>query len=237
MVAIYEVAWRLSAVGLTATNAVASVFYPRFAEAVDRENHHEIKQYTGNLFFYISVLMIALLAGALAIGTDLVTIIYGTSYAAAYLPLVVLLAGRIPYSLARILVQLGYSYNIDRGVARASLSAALLNAVVNFVLISWTGIVGAAISSLISYIVLAGLLFQLLADRAGYPKFKQLLAGVVASGVMFVAVKSLSNMVPSNIVSLISLVIVGGAIFAIVLVALSRTVRSDLFDIVKMVRG
>ncbi|ACV11298.1 polysaccharide biosynthesis protein [Halorhabdus utahensis DSM 12940] len=237
MVAIYEVAWRLSAVGLTATNAVASVFYPRFAEAVDRENHHEIQRCTGKLFFYISVLMVAPLAGALAIGTDLVTIIFGTSYAAAYLPLVVLLAGRIPYSLSRILVQLGYSYNIDKGVARASLSAAVLNAVVNLFLISWIGIVGAAISSLISYIVLAMLLFQLLADRVGYPKFKQLFAGVVASGVMFVAVKLLSKMVPSNIVSLISLVIVGGAIFAIVLVALNRTVRSDLFDIVEMIKG
>ncbi|TKX35073.1 hypothetical protein EXE51_16235 [Halorubrum sp. CGM5_25_10-8B] len=237
MVAIYEVAWRFSAIGLTVTNAVVSVFYPRFAEAVDHENHHEIQRYTGNLFFYISVLMIALFAGALAIGTDLVTIIYGTSYATAYLPLVVLLAGRVPYSLSRILVQLGYSYNIDRGIAHASLSAALLNAVANLILISWIGIVGAAISSLLSYIVLAVLLFQLLSDRVGYPKFKQLFAGVVASGVMFVAVKLLSKIVPPNLVSLILLVFVGGSIFVIVLVTLSRTVRSDLFDMVDIFRG
>ena len=235
MVAIYEVAWRFSAVGLTITNAVTSVFYPRFAEAVDRKDHQGIQRYTGTIFFYVSALMIALLAGALAIGDNLVTIIYGTGYAAAYLPLVVLLAGRIPYSLSRILVQLGYSYNIDRGIARASLSAGVLNAVVNLFLISWIGIVGAAISSFLSYIIFSVLLFQLLSDRVGYPKLTQLIAGVVASGVMFVTVNLLSKTDPSNLVSLISLVIVGGAVFAIVLIALSQTVRSDLFDIVEMV--
>lgn len=228
MVAIYEVAWRLSAVGLVVTNAVSSVLYPRFAQAVTSGDHHEVRRYANKAFFYVSMPMIALFAGALALGTDLVTIIYGFEYAGAYLPLLVLLIGRFPYSLSRILFQLGYSYNIDRAVTIASVTAAVLNGIANILLIAWVGIVGAAIASLLSYAVLALLMFNQLSDRIGHPKIRQFAPGIAAAGIMAASVKILSVMASLSLKSLVLLVLIGAILFGGSLILLSPIVKADI---------
>lgn len=227
-VAIYEVAWRLSATGVSVTNAVTSVLYPRFAEAVDKENHTQITRYTHKALFYVSAPMIALLAGAAALGSDLITILYGSEYSVAYIPLLILLAGRISYSFSRISTVLGFSYNLDRGVTIASFGAAVLNASVNLFLIPFVGIVGAAIGSFLSYTALAASLFYLLSDHVEYPRPMQFAPSVAASIVMLLSVHALSASLQPDISNLLLLVSLGGVVFAVVLLLVSPEVRSDL---------
>ncbi|WP_135303782.1 lipopolysaccharide biosynthesis protein [Haloarcula amylovorans] len=227
-VAVYEVAWRLSAVGLMVTNAVTSVLYPRFAQAASAGDRAAINRYANRAFFYVSSPMVALVAGALALGPMLVTALYGTNYADAYLPLVVLLVGRLPYSLARITTMLSYSYNFDTGVAKASIAAALVNAGLNVALIPTIGITGAALGSLVSYTVLAVLLFELVSDRVDRPQFAQFLPSIAAAGVMFGSVSVLAELLPETVPGLLTLVAVGAVLFSGTLLASSPTLRTDI---------
>lgn len=227
-VALYEIAWRLSAVGLLVTNPIVSVLYPRFAEAVGSENHDEIRAYVQKALSYLSGPMIALFAGAVALGPKLVTVLYGAAYAGAYVPLLVLLAGRLPYSFARITTVVSYSYDRDRGVTRVSVAAGVLNAVVNALLIPIIGIVGAAVGSLLSFTVLAIFLFRLVADRVRYPSATQFAPSVVAAGVMLVVVRLVTGRLPGSLLSLLGSVALGGALFAVVFVLVSPDVKSDI---------
>lgn len=231
-VALYEVAWRLSAVGSLVTNPIVSVLYPRFAEVVGAENHDEIRAYVQKALFYLSAPMIALLAGAVALGPELVTVLYGAAYAGAYVPLLVLLAGRLPYSFARITTMVSYSYDRDRGVTSASVAAGLLNAAVNALLIPLIGIVGAAVGSLLSFSVLVLLLFRLVADRVRYPSVTQFAPSVVAAGVMLVVVRLVAGRLPATLPSLLGSVALGGALFAAVFVLVSPGVKSDVSTLV-----
>lgn len=228
VVAVYEVAWRLSAVGLLVTNGVASVLYPRFAEAASADNRAAINRYANRAFFYVSSPMVALVAGALALGPALITALYGADYVGAFLPLLVLLIGRLPYSLARITTMLSYSYNLDTGVAKASITAALVNAGLNVVLIPLIGITGAALGSLLSYTVLAVLLFGLVSNRVDYPQFTQFLPSIVAAGVMFGFISSLVDLLPTTPPVIVALVAVGATLFSGTLLVSSPAVRADL---------
>ncbi|WP_161972932.1 oligosaccharide flippase family protein [Halostella pelagica] len=231
-VALYEVAWRLSAVGLLVTNPIVSVLYPRFAEAVQAENHDGIRAYVQKALFYLSAPMIALFVGAVALGPELVTVLYGAAYADAYVPLLVLLAGRLPYSFARITTVVSYSYDRDRGVTSASVAAGLLNAVVNALLIPIVGIVGAAVGCLLSFTVLALLLFRQVADRVRYPSVTEFAPSVFAAGVMLVAVRLVADRLPATLPSLLASVALGGALFATVFVLVSPGVKSDVSSLI-----
>ncbi len=227
-VAVYEVAWRLSAVGLIVTNALASVLYPRFADAVAAGDRDIVRRYAQRAFFYVSAPMLGLFAGALALGPELVTLVYGGAYGAAFLPLLVLLAGRFPYSLSRITTMLSYSYDFDSGVTKASVSAALINAGANVALISLFGLVGAAVGSLLSYTVLTVFLFDLVSDQIDYPQPGQFVPAVLAAGVMLGCVRLLATMLPATLPALGLLVATGAVLFLGVLVALSPMVRADV---------
>ncbi|WP_277542852.1 lipopolysaccharide biosynthesis protein [Haloarcula laminariae] len=231
-VALYEIAWRLSAVGLLVTNPVVSVLYPRFAAAVDAGNHGEIRAVVRTAVVYLSAPMLALFAGAVAVGPDLITVLYGRGYAGAYVPLVVLLAGRLPYSLYRLMTVLSYSYDRDRGVTRASLAAGLLNAVVNVLLIPLIGILGAAVASVVSFAVLAVLLFRLVADRMHYPSVGQSIPSVIAAAVMFVAVRLVGRVLPTTLLSVLATVVIGATLFTAVFVLVSPALRRDLMTLV-----
>ncbi|WP_324665345.1 oligosaccharide flippase family protein [Haloarcula sediminis] len=231
-VALYEIAWRLSAVGLLVTNPVVSVLYPRFAEAAGAENHGEIGAYAKKAVFYLSAPMIALFAGAVALGPELVTVLYGVDYAGAFVPLLVLLAGRLPYSVARITTVVSYSYDRDRGVTTASVGAGLFNGLVNALLIPLVGIVGAAVGSLLSFTLLALLLFRLVADRVPYPSVTQFAPSVVAAGVMLIAVRVVAVRLPATLPSLLGSVALGGALFVAVFVLVSPRAKSDVRSLV-----
>jgi O-antigen/teichoic acid export membrane protein len=226
-VAVYEVAWRLSAVGLIVTNGATSVLYPRFAEAAEANDDRLINHYAQRAFFYVGTPMVALTAGTLAIGPEVVSIVYGANYATAYLPLVVLFVGRFPYSLSRITTVLSYSYNLDRGVTRASISAALLNAAANAVLIPFVGIVGAALGSLLSYTVMAALLFRLISDRVDAPSPRQFFPSVGAAVVMLICIRPLATLLPGTLPMLGVRILTGIFVFVVVLLILSPIAKSD----------
>jgi O-antigen/teichoic acid export membrane protein len=235
-VALYEVAWRLSAIGLLVTNPIVSVLYPRFAEAVEAKNHNEIPAYVQKALLYLSASMIALFAGAVALGPELVTVLYGGSYASAYVPLLVLLAGRLPYSFARITTVVSFSYDRDRGVTRASVVAGLFNAIINVFVIPLIGIVGAAVGSLLSFTVLAFLLFWQVADDVHYPSAPQLGSIIIAAGVMLIMVRLISNRLPATLPSLLGLVALGGTLFAALFVLLNSSVKSDMSTLLDVIR-
>jgi O-antigen/teichoic acid export membrane protein len=107
---------------------------------------------TSIFFCMLSIVIIALL------GKDVISFLYGTEFSGSYNITIIMLFGL----LSMVLYKMIYSYNIVNGHRIVNLLflglAALINIVGNYFLIPLLGIVGAALTSVISYSI-CGVLF------------------------------------------------------------------------------
>lgn len=97
--------------------------------------------------------MILFIIGAVIFGKPVIWLLYGAEFSGAYLVTMVLLAG----VLGMVFYKMVYSYNVVNGYTNINLIllgvAAVLNVLLNILLIPIYGILGAAAASFISYIV------------------------------------------------------------------------------------
>lgn len=236
-VATYEIAWRFSGIALILTNAVSSVLYPRLSEMVEKGDYEGVRTFGTRAYFYTVVPILALIAGGFLLGEQLLGILYGEAYLNAYVPLIVLLAARLFYTIRRVAVITLYGLLLDRQVARISLVAVLMNVLLNIYLIPLIGIVGAAIGSLSSFVILALATAYLVDREAGFkPPTRELLRATLAATSMFFALNALQMSVSANRLVTFGLVFVGGVIFFAALLILSPIARSDFRIVVTSFR-
>lgn len=145
------------------TEALAQAAYPQLA-GLDEERAAEfacdvVRQ---------SILWVLSAALPIALAAPLfVPLVYGAPYSASVLPLLVLLPGLVGLTVYRVLFR--YFMAIDRqGVNVVAQNVALVaNIVLNLVLIPSYGINGAAVSSSVTYILVAGLVSVAFIRRSG----------------------------------------------------------------------
>jgi len=163
-VAIYEVAWRVSGTSALVFNTLHNVLFPRLSEWVSQEKPSELTRYAADLYYYSLLPVYALLTGGAVTGDALLSLIYGTSYAAGWLPLVVLLFGRLFYTIERASSTLLFALDRERAVARISVVGLAVNLGLNSLLIPTFGIIGAAIATSTAFLV-GGSLKRLVVGR------------------------------------------------------------------------
>jgi len=164
-VAFYVMAVRLAEFMLDIPRTVGMVLYPRLASLGDEEMHRLAAQscrrtllVTGTASVLISL-----------VGPILIVLWYGQAYAPAARPLPFIAAGIVMMS---VLVLLTQSFT-SRGKQQVNIIVGTValagNVGLNIVLIPSLGIVGAALSSMISYSVAATLLIALFVRESGLP--------------------------------------------------------------------
>lgn len=149
-VGMYEVAWRVTAVTILFSNAIASAISPQISQWSSREALNQVESLitevvTPSMFFIIPAF-----AGTALLAGDILTFGFGTEYATASLVLVILMGDKVAQGFQVIL---GHSLPaIDRPdlAALASSVSVLVNLVLNLVLVWQFGIVGAAIGTVIA---------------------------------------------------------------------------------------
>ncbi len=166
-VGIYRVAVQgaiLVAFGLQAANAVVAPQFSRLYAQGDmtRLQHLVTQSARVILFAALPVALAFILAGAL-----LVSWVFGTEFAAAHVPLAILSAGQLVNagfgSVGFLLNMTGH----ESITARILWQTALLNIVLNGVLISLYGTSGAAVATSISLVVWNALLYRQVHQRLG----------------------------------------------------------------------
>lgn len=227
-VATYEIAWRFSGIALILTNAVTSVLYPRLSEMIEEGDYERVRTFGRRAYFYTAVPVLALFAGGFLLGERLLIILYGEAYLSAFFPFIILLAGRLFYTIRRIAVVTMYGLGLDNQVARISIVAVITNTLLNLTLIPVVGIVGAAIGSLCSFLLLGVSTAYHVKRQAGFtPPTGELLRASLAAVLMFFAVKAVQTSLPANSLVTFGLVFIGGIIFLTALLVLSPVTRSD----------
>lgn len=164
---VYKVARAVAALVVFAQAAFNAALAPRFAAlhaASDLAGLERLARSAVRWELAVTVPIAVVLVGA---GRPLLDLVYGEAYLHAALPLAILCIGQVigvsVGSSALILNMAGY----ERRTLRVSVAMAIISPVLMLALVPWAGVVGAAVASALSIIVLNGALFWQVRHWAG----------------------------------------------------------------------
>ena len=197
------------------------------------ERYGELTELAGRVTRYTTLLVLLMAVGLAVLAERVVPLYYGEPFAVATTPLLLLLPGAIGFAIARPLQAICQGSGKLRTLIFAVGIAAVLNVVLNAVLIPVFGINGAATATSVSY----GSMFLLLvwsARRLGYDPLVDFRAGRVAvttvgtAGVILLA----DGLFESDLLALIVVPVVGAVVFTAAALVTGALDRDELTAIV-----
>jgi O-antigen/teichoic acid export membrane protein len=152
-VGAYENAWRLSIVTMLLARSVSTVLFPQFSEWDAQKAKNKIESTLPTAMFASLLLVVPGFVGILILSDDLLRILYGPEFTVASTALVVLTAGKIPMSIHTLFNKALNGLDRPDLPAIASIVSAIINISLNIILIWNYGLIGAAIATVISFLV------------------------------------------------------------------------------------
>lgn len=166
-VGIYRVAVQVATLASFGLLAVNTVVAPRFASLYSLGNMDRLQRLVTASARVILAVNIFLTALFVVLGKPFLTLVFGPAFAAAYLPLLILLVGQMVNSATGAVSFLLNMTGHERQTAYGMAAAAGLNVVLNFILVPVWGIEGAAAATSISMIGWNVLLWLAVRNRMG----------------------------------------------------------------------
>jgi O-antigen/teichoic acid export membrane protein len=181
----YAVAYRIPLAILALAALWGSVLFPHFAALAER-SRGEVREQIGYFSSLALVASMPLLAGSLVVGEQMIPGLFGETFTPAGEPFVVLMfaAALVPFSInwGTASVALGD----ERHQAWAVTGGAVVNVILNFVLIPPYGMTGAAVATVAAEIVVFAYLIERIRRLVGHPTLDlgRIARGAAATAVM-----------------------------------------------------
>lgn len=152
-VGAYEIAWRVTAVVMLLSNSIATAVFPQVSRWDAEDAKTRIESTIRDTITPSLLLVIPSFFGVLIFSREILRYVFGAEFRIAWLVLIVLMGEKLFQSVHVIL---GRSLQgIDRPdlAAYATVAAAVVNLVLNVMLILQFGIVGAAVATTLSFVL------------------------------------------------------------------------------------
>jgi O-antigen/teichoic acid export membrane protein len=217
LVGVYEVAWRLSLLGIIASNSISRVVFPNYSNLLTKGNRKQVRDSIPKTIIYSIALPTGLFFGAVVLSKDVLEILYGSSFKTGWLVLIVLSAERIFQSLHDVFHNLTMAMDHPKVAFRITVLSVIINVVLNILLIPVIGIEGAAIAVLTSYLLSSIILYIHIKNHVSIelPVHRSLLMFSSASVMCVFVYIAKSTFQVDSIVRLMIAVIFGIIIFAV----------------------
>lgn len=233
LIAVYEIAWRLASVLILVGNAVGRTMFPEMSKiAVDGRDDELIDLLEEGLFA-AGLFVIPGLFGALVVG-ERVLRIYGSEFVQGGAVLVILIVARGIDTYGTQFENLINAFDRPDLMFRVNAVFVVTNVVLNLVLVSAIGWVGAAIATAASSLLVVALGSYYVSVLLGRPSVPIIEIGiqVLAGGLMAASVWVLQAFLPwTNMYATICLVVVGAMIFFALLLVLSSRFQRKVFTV------
>lgn len=231
-VGYYEQAQKIVKAALTVTTALQTVMNSRIANAYAIGDKKEIKTCLEKSFNFVWCLTIPMMFGLMAVANKFVPWYYGEGFDGVV---------QILISTAPILVAIGLSgitgiqYLVQIGKQKeftiSVTAGAIINVIINAILIRFWGGMGAAIASVIAEISILAIQLIYIKDEISIWEILKLSIKCIISGItMFIVVKILANYMSVSILNTIIEVIVGGIVYITMLIILRYQFFIDLYN-------
>lgn len=233
---IYGVIWSFSSISLFVAGAVLPTMFPKISRWSTDGNWKEVETSFGMALTYSLILAVPILFGGILLGKDLLYYAYGAGFAGGALALAIILLMRLFQVSSNLTQQYLQGINHPELVFRVISFTATLNIVLDWFLIQWYGIEGAAVATLITTLLAAILGYRYLrryiAIKVGWKGMRAiLLASIVMAGVVY----ALTNILTANnVVELLVEVGIGAITYGVVLIGLDKNIREELWNLRKI---
>jgi len=166
-IGVYRVAAQVVVLASFGLQSVNMVVAPRFATFYTQGQKEKLQYLVTNSARVILVFNLFVTAGFVVLGQKFLHVVFGDSYAAAYIPLLVMLGGQVVNSAAGSVGTLLNMTGHENYTAAGMAVAALVNIALNLLLIPDWGIVGSAWATTISLVIWNGALWWAVHKKLG----------------------------------------------------------------------
>lgn len=218
-VAAYETAWAFSSTSIILGKAIQTTIIPQFSAWAAENKFNKIKESLDYMVIGALSLVIPSFFGVLAISEELLIYIYGREYAIAANVLIILMTVRITQAFGQTI---GRTLNaIDRPdqAAYSIIIGGILNMSLNVVLVWKFGLIGAAIATFFSYVIVEWIRYQYLKSNIPvYIPVKRIGWCIFSSVVMLIVLLIIEEYYSiTNIYSLLLMVSIGMASYTAIM--------------------
>ncbi|ADE05104.1 flippase [Haloferax volcanii] len=152
-VGAYETAWRVTAITMLFSQAVASTIFPQVSQWSSKNEQQQIESVISNSITPSMLLVIPAFFGILVFSDEIMGIVFGSEFTIASYVLIILAGEKILQSVHVIIGRSLQALNQPGLAARATVISVVLNLILNVILILSFGIVGAAVATALSFAV------------------------------------------------------------------------------------
>jgi O-antigen/teichoic acid export membrane protein len=232
-IGIYRVALQLTTIATFTTVALHATLFPRMSSWSAQGDLSAVETALARAFTYSLLLALPVLLGGWLLGERLLYFFYSASFAAGAPALAVLLLVQVAYVFMFLQTMTLNALDRPRDSFRVTATAAVVNILLNLLLIPVLGIVGAAIATLGSMALNAGLSYIVLRRHmhVGVER-KPLINIVFATLIMGGMVVAYAWLLPlTNVIVVLGAVAMGGLFYLIALLKLDSGIHDELKDL------
>ena len=233
-VGVYRVSLQLASLGVFVALALENVLFPRFSRWNEERNHEIIATSLSRAYTYSLVLAIPFCVGGWLLADKLLYYLYGEAFTSGTLALMVLFPLYVIYVFQFLQTMTLNALNHPKDSFWITSIIVLVNIVLNILMIPVLGITGAAVATFISILISAVLGYLVLRKYLSVKiEKKPLLHILTAVTVMALVIGGLRLVVPVvNLGYLFGLVIIGAAVYFVLLFRIDRGIRDELKEMI-----
>ena len=228
-VGFYENSQKIVKIVLTLATAIGTVMMPKIANTVASGDMKKVKYYIKNSFFFVSALSIPLMFGLMGVAPELSPWFFGNNFAGIEKLIIISSLIILAISWSNVLgMQLLVPLNKTKEFTISVTSGAIINFVLNLVLIKNFGATGACISTIIAEFTVTSVQFYLLKDFIKAEELiKPVLLFIPASIVMYIFVRIIGNSMGAGILTNIVQGMVGVITYFIIIEGFYREFKKQ----------
>ncbi|MFC6864117.1 flippase [Halomicroarcula sp. GCM10025817] len=234
----YEVAWRVTAVVILGSNAIAKTIFPQVSRWDANRAIERIEKLIPRAITPSLVLAIPAFVGAMLFSREILTFIFDAEYATAWLVLIVLMGEKIFQSVHVITGRSLKAIDHPELAAKAAVAAIAVNLVLNVALITQFGLIGAAVATVVSFglntVLCIRYLSRYLTVRVPWRELGWIVVASIGMGVVLVGVRSVVAI--DSLARLLGVISLGAVLFSAFALA-SPTLRTQAFQSIQLLKS
>lgn len=221
-VGYYEQAQKIVKLLLTIATSLGTVMIPRMASTYAKGDLKKIKEYMKNSFSFIMLLAFPLMFGIVSIVADFVPLFYGAGYEKVIYLICIISPIIIAIGLSNVI---GTQYLMptkqQKKYTISVISGAIVNIILNLILIKLFKSIGASIATVIAEFVVTGVQFHFVKNEIKMKDiFKLSYKYFIASIIMFICSLFVKNIFTNSILTICVQVVISSVIYFLILLCI-----------------
>jgi len=212
-VGTYEVAWRIGGPVLLVSRSIGVVLFPQFSSWSSAGSKDDIEGMISSVLTPSLLLVFPAFFGSLVLSPEILGLVFGPEFEVAWIALIIIMAGKIPSAVRVLFGEALNGLDQPRCTTIATGVGMVTNLVLNVVLISQFGVVGAAVGTMtaiaVGTAVRSVFLSRFIRIDVPYDELGWCFAASAAMGILLYGAKI---MVPVDSVVTLLVFVVAGAI-------------------------